>query len=114
MEKELVNLVKKLLKRTPTSVYDDPFNDYSIVYKNGDVEYRISICKINQLFTVELHISNYKINSFTHYDSNITEREYMEIKWSIENWKQTINDYEFDAFREFVEDDTQMDDLLND
>ena len=51
------------------------------------------------------------------YDKNIelTEKEFMDMKWTIDEWHRTLEAKAFEEFRDFVESEpNSMDDLLKD
>ena len=45
----------------------------------------------------------------------LTEKEYMDLKWSIEAWKEQMEEQDLEEFKDFAESEPgTMDDLLHD
>lgn len=116
MKKEIISLVKKLLKRIPTNVPSGPFDSCSITYNNDDFTFYIDLyTNIDSKYMLSLHINNHNISQYNDYQFEIGEKDYMEIKWKIEEWSNYLKEQAFNKFKEFIEeDDTQIDDLLDD
>ena len=111
-DKELLNLVKRLLKRKPTNL-GGLFEELTVDYRNGDSTYCISVSNYNG-YKIHFRLETPK-QANIYRDIEVSEKEYMEVKWQIEYWTELITNSEFDLFREFAErDDSQMDDLLDD
>ena len=116
---QLKNLVKKLIAKEPSSADPNAIFTPQIEYKNDNVIYRIAINHIPETneYVLELFIEDNPEDYDTGYNyyCNITEKEYMEIKWNIEAWHDFLVKKEFDRFAEFAEQEqSSMDELLND
>lgn len=112
--KELLNLIKKLLKKRPSSFGGFVFDETSLLYENGESTYIIDFNAVNG-YVITLSIDNAITHYCNHYSIDVDEKDYMEIKWTMQNWRSVFEESEFNTFKEFAEtDDTQMEDLLND
>ena len=110
---ELKTLVKRLLGTEPTYVFKGPFDDLYVSYINGKYEYSIHLEGNNTIILNLYENDPYKyLNTFT---IEATEREYMEIKWEIEELKKLSDEKQIDGFKEFVDglSKNTMDELLN-
>lgn len=111
---ELKTLVRRLLGTEPTYVLKGPFDDYIYVYYiNGKYKYSIHL-EVNNTIILDVFENNpYQwLNTFT---IEATEREYMEIKWEIEELKKLSDEKQIEGFKEFVDglSKNTMDELLN-
>ena len=62
----------------------------------------------------EIQVAIYTCNVFSKTIS-LTEKEYMDIKWTIEEWRKVLEEKAFEDFAKFAESEpNSMDDLLND
>ena len=114
--KDLKTLVIKLLEQKPNSCIIDGFMCAAHVsYVNGDTRYEISLHKASK-YSLELHIYSVCDSKSYYYDCDLSEQEFMEIKWKIEGWDQVLQEDVFNAFSEYVESlpGDARDELLND
>lgn len=115
----LKTLVQKLLKFCPTKVMNGLFDDDVIEYYNDNISYSISVYSLidNSKYYVKINISNiHPYEYINDFNIEVTEKEYMETKWQIEDWIKYLNEKQLLAFEEFVNsfENNSMDDLLND
>lgn len=110
---DLKNQIFALLKKCPNRA---DFNNVTY-YKDDATTYNIVLYQFKQgnvpNYIVDLNIySRYG----THIEqASITEKEYMELKWQIEDWTEVIKNKILGEFKEFTESEpNSMDDLLND
>ena len=117
---ELKTLIKKLLNQVPNRI-EPIFDDVdSIIYEYNGKEYTISLFRDfdgPNSYRIALYtdvISTYRQLKTFYID--ISEKEYMEIKWKIEEWNDYLTNQQMDQFKEFVESfsNNSMDELLND
>lgn len=117
--KDIKTLIQKLLTQKPYSSDSSKFlTDGSIQYKNGELDYDISIYKNEHNYVVSLQIGYNNDEDFVYdtYDSELNEREFMEIKWKIEEWEKVLHEDRLEAFADYVESlpGDARDELLND
>ena len=111
---DLKNKVFTLLKKCP--VYADSIGDYTSAHYYGseNIKYEISLLKRDSKHFVVIMIDD----SFAFHDKEIeiTEKEYMEIKWTVEKWHKVIYETAFERFIDFVEPPvtSEMENLLKD
>ena len=110
---ELKTLVRRLLGTEPTYVVSGPFDDIYVYYINGKYKYSIHL-EVNNTIILDVFENNPRqwLNKFT---IEATEREYMEIKWEIEELKKLSDEKQIEGFKEFVDglSKNTMDELLN-
>ena len=111
---DLKNQIFALLKKRPDSagVYG---SIVGIVYHlNNFTSYSINLLDTkNKPYSVSIRI-NEEFNTYIK-DIELTEKEYMDIKWSIEEWANDLKEKAFEEFAKFAESEpNSMDDLLND
>lgn len=106
---KLVSLVKKLLERKPDNC--GMFCDY-VAYKHKDGFYRVDTSEYDKTYSIYL----FDTSNETQFSEEVSERDYMEIKWAIEEWRKILHEDAFDEFEEFVNEvpDQGMDELLHD
>ena len=125
---DLKNQIFTLLKKCPKCV--ELWGDgCRITYKNGESSYVIHLSRppkeddeIPFLDTTpqehyEFQMDIWLNSAGKHFATKVelTEKEYMEMKWTIEEWNNTFTTSILDEFKEFVETEpSSMDDLLND
>lgn len=110
--KEIKNLVTKLLQVSPSLVSIDNFGGSATYNSNDDTMYSIFLYK-NDDYNLSLTITSG--SGYYEYFSKLTEKEFMELKWTIEKWSNDIENKTFDEFRDFVNSNANpADDLLND
>lgn len=107
------NLVFKLIKNIP-----DTANSNTVEYFRQIHEYAIGIFKAQEKFqlvvNVYTNIRNYAPRVST-YVVDIDERDYMNLKWQFEEWKQYLENKDLDDFEIFANTENgTMDDLLED
>ena len=109
--KEIKNLVTKLLQVSPSLVAIDNSGGCATYYSNNTT-YSIFLYK-NDDYNLSLSIDSGR--GYYEYSSKLTEKEFMELKWTIEKWSDDIENKTFDEFRDFVNSNANpADDLLND
>ena len=101
---EIKNLIFKLLKKKPDWIstidekeIDVNYNDISLsIYNYNGFEYQL------------------RINNFCFTDE-LSEREFMEMKWKLSDWRDVLEKEAISKLSEFVDSPNgTMDDLLND
>lgn len=110
----LKNQIFTLLKKCPSST-----GTHQIHYYTDSVVY---IVVLSSKFGTQKDVPDYSaivtINSENgQYQKTVelTEKEYMDIKWTIEEWHEVLEVKAFDDFAKFAESEpNSMDDLLND
>lgn len=114
---DLKNLVKKLLDRKPVEAEVDGYFGPNITYKDEKNFYKIDM-SINgkSQYSLNLFIGQNDLDLDGHdFNCKITEREYMEFKWKIEEWKNELHADAFSEFSDFVkQQEDPMNTLLND
>lgn len=109
---ELKTLIKKLLSKAPMyTAFVDNYC-YTVEYIHEDTKYYINLYK--ESYTAKLKIEKKDINARC-FTVKLTEKEYMEFKWTIEEWDKYLYTKYFNEFKDFVEIETakSMDALLN-
>ena len=111
---DLKNQIFALLKKCPNAA-----RDRQIHYYTDSVAYTISL--ISNFGTQENVPDCYAIITIStendQYQKNVelTEKEYMDLKWTIEEWDKELKEKAFDDFVKFAESEpNSMDDLLDD
>ena len=112
---DLKNQIFTLLKKRPDSAGASS-SVIAVAYDlNKPVSYSISLFKDvkDKQYSVSIRINE----EFNTYIKNIelTEKEYMDVKWTIEEWIKDLEEKAFEDFAKFAESEpNSMDDLLND
>lgn len=114
---DLLTLIKRLLKQVPngTNVYLFDESGVEYVYLNK-LKYTIAYWECNSTYHVRLSITElnpyHLLNDF---EIEVSEKDYMEIKWKCKEWEEYLRKQQLDAFEEFVDSfsDDSMDSLLN-
>lgn len=108
---DLKTLVNKLLCRQPDLIHE--IFELSVQYQNKGLIYDITLWESEHKVTLDIQ-GNVVVTS--NYDIELTEKEYMELKWKIEAWRDELQNSNFETFKEFVNEipERGMDDLLND
>lgn len=111
---DLKKLIFKILEKVPTRVEFTPDKDWeSISYIEEHNYYDIQIYKNNDAFKVDVCVST-GYNSID-FKTELTEKEYMQIKWQIEEWDTYLRNKAFDTLEEFaLKTKGTIDDLLDD
>jgi hypothetical protein len=106
---DLKNQIFSLIKKIPNRVSEN----LTTIYVTEKL--RI-ILWIKDDYNVEISISDKKGSEQVVYKYlELSEKEYMELKWKLEDWKKYLDNQLLDAFEEFADTDPEsMDDLLND
>ena len=110
----LKNQIFALLKKCPNGV-----DRHRISYHKDDNYYDLTL---NKKYETQEDTPNFSASLIIYKNTNkyfksveLTEKEYMDIKWSIEEWNKVLEDKAFEEFRDFVESTpNSMDDLLKD
>lgn len=123
---DLKSQIFTLLKKCPKST-ELWKNSCRITYKNGESIYVVHLSRpqdeeipfadFEPQEHYEFQMDIYLNSGGKHFCQKIelTEKEYMEIKWAIEEWTTVLKTAILDEFKEFVETEpSSMDDLLND
>ena len=112
---DLKNQIFTLLKKRPDSAGGSS-RVIAVAYDlNKPVSYSISLFKDvkEKPYSVSIRISE-EFNTYNK-DIELTEKEYMDIKWTIEEWIKDLEEKAFEDFAKFAESEpNSMDDLLND
>lgn len=109
---DLKNQIFTLLKKCPERVN---FNEHvtEVAYYPEDNSTYILTLKSEEGYKIQVSIYDYA-NVFSK-TIPLTEKEYMDIKWAIEEWRNLLEEKAFEDFAKFAESEpNSMDDLLND
>ena len=113
---DLKNQVFALLKKRPTMACVTNQIVQATYHPNESTRYDISLFKdsFNKPYMMNVLI-NENLGTFAK-NVEITEKEFMELKWIVDDWAATIKSEVFERFKDFAEpaEPTAMDDLLND
>ena len=116
---EIKKDIFKLIEKRPTYIEEGFFDcDFaSCNYSIGETEINI------KLFTDAFGETNKKSvmlsvrngQQFCHKEVDLTEKEYMQLKWKIQDWNSILKEELMAVFKEFVNTPNgTMEDLLND
>lgn len=109
---DLKNQIFALLKKCPTHGYVYDCGGH-IGYSSETASYDVELTEYNEEHGVYFSIHT-GFNSFSKFIP-LTEKEYMDIKWKIEDWQKELENKALEEFKDFVEaEPSSMDDLLND
>lgn len=109
---DLKNQIFALLKKCPTHAYTYSETGH-VGYSSDNSSFDLELAKNEGCLGVYLTIHS-GFNCFSKFIS-LDEKEYMTIKWKIENWESELEAKAFEEFKDFVEaEPSSMDDLLND
>ena len=111
---DLKNQIFTLLKKCPSAA-----SDRQIHYYTDSAAYTISLVSnfgaqegvpdCYAIITISTENDQYQKNV------ELTEKEYMDLKWTIEEWDKELKEKAFEDFAKFAESEpNSMDDLLND
>ena len=111
---DLKNQIFTLLKKCP-----DATRTHQIHYYTDSTVYVITLVS---KFGIQENVSDYSAIITISTESGqyqktveLTEKEYMDLKWTIEEWDKELKEKAFEDFAKFAErDPNSMDDLLND
>lgn len=111
---DLKNQIFALLKKCPDST-----GTHQIHYYTDSTVYVITL---TTKFGTQEDVPDYsaivtisKESGQYHKTVELTEKEYMDIKWTIEEWAKDLEEKAFEDFAKFAErEPNSMDDLLND
>ena len=110
---DLKSQIFALLKKCPNNI---SFNS-ATYYKDDNTTYVVSLHQFTKSDTYE-YVVNLDIYSgwiALNKHISVTEKEYMDLKWTIEDWDSVLKNKTFAEFKEFTESEpNSMDDLLND
>lgn len=112
---DLKNQIFALLKKRPDSAGASNLVVAVAYDLNKPTSYSISLFKDikDKPYSVNIRI-NEEFNTYIK-DVELTEKEYMDIKWTIEEWIKDLEQKAFEDFAKFAESEpNSMDDLLND
>ena len=117
---DLKTQIFSVIKKRPYSI-STTFGGYQLGYINDNIEYVVGIDRHDGHFTCTLDINKsldkdpLMFKDSTYRKVELTEREYMDLKWSIETWKEQMEEQDLEEFKDFAESEPgTMDDLLND
>lgn len=110
---DLKNQIFTLLKKCPKDVYiSSETNNVSATYYN---DHNSIFYGINLIYSDRAIYFDISSNMSYTRKIDVTEKEYMELKWTIEEWAKILEEKAFEDFKEFAETEpNSMDDLLND
>ena len=109
---DLKNQIFTLLKKRPERVNINEHVTEIAYYPEEDSTYMLTL-KSKEEYKIQVSIYDYP-NVFSKIIS-LTEKEYMDIKWTIEEWQKVLEEKAFEDFTKFAESEpNSMDDLLND
>ena len=109
------NQIFTLLKKCP----DSATNGREVQYHNDQMYYSLVLNKKQgtQPDVPDFSASLTIYTEFGRYFKSIelTEKEFMDLKWAIDDWRKVLEEKAFEGFREFAESEpNSMDELLND
>ena len=109
------NQIFTLLKKCP----DSATNGHEIQYHNDKIYYSLILNKKQgtQPDILDFSVSLTIFTEFGRYFKSIelTEKEFMDLKWAIDDWHNVLEAKAFEEFKDFAESKpNSMDDLLND
>lgn len=119
---DLKTQIFSVIKKRPHSICTS-FETYDVAYVNDNSEYVICPSKHNNgtSFTCTLRINRrcddepLVFTDETIRTIELTEKEYMDLKWTIEAWKEQLEEQDLEEFKDFAESEPgTMDDLLHD
>lgn len=117
---DLKTQIFSVIKKRPCSIATR-FGGYQLGYINDNVGYMVGIDKYDNRFVCTLDIDRSFDNDplmfkdSTRREVELTEKEYMDLKWSIEAWKEQMEEQDLEEFKDFAESEPgTMDDLLHD
>ena len=115
---DLLTLIKKLLKQVPNRITSCVFDDSNDAeYLCDNLKYSIRYSCYNTQYFIHLNIARTEPYWFILHEAQIevSEKDYMETKWKIEEWKNYLEEQYLNQFEEFVDSfsDNSMDSLLN-
>jgi len=119
---DLKTQIFSVIKKRPHSICTS-FDAYEVAYVNDNSEYIIYPTKCNNgtSFVCTLRVSKRCNNDTLPFADEtirkveLTEKEYMDLKWAIEAWKEQIEEQDLEEFKDFAESEPgTMDDLLHD
>lgn len=113
----LKNLIWKVLKKRPYTVnVENAYDEWDIHYITAKNNY-FSIELVNEgedSYFVILKITNEGQDHLVIKEVSLSEKEYMEMKWTIESWKDRLDEEALDSFKEFAESGSETIDSLLD
>lgn len=117
---DLKTQIFSVIKKRPCSIATR-FGGYQLGYINDNVAYVVGIDRHDGQFVCTLDVNKdldkeplmFKDSTFRKVE--LTEKEYMDLKWSIEAWREQIEEQDLEEFKDFAESEPgTMDDLLHD
>ena len=109
---DLKNQIFTLLKKCPERTNVSEHVTEIAYYPEDDTTYMLTL-KSEDGYKIKVSIYDYP-NVFSE-TIPLTEKEYMDIKWTIEEWDKELKEKAFADFAKFAESEpNSMDDLLND
>ena len=109
---DLKNQIFALLKKCPERANISEYVTEIAYYPEDNSTYILTL-KSEVGYKIQVSIYNYD-NVFSK-TVPLTEKEYMDIKWSVEEWREVLEEKAFEDFAKFAESEpNSMDDLLND
>lgn len=109
---DLKNQIFALLKKCPKRASTNEHVIEIAYYPEENSTYILTL-KSEEEYKIKVSIYDYP-NVFSK-TIPLTEKEYMDIKWTIEEWQKVLEEKAFEDFAKFAESEpNSMDDLLND
>ena len=109
---DLKNQIFALLKKCPDNVFVNGEFSEVMYYVDDVLSYKLHLDH-NKKQEAILYI--YSVSSTFWKTITLTEKEFMDIKWQIADWRSAIEAKLFEDFAKFAESEpNSMDDLLND
>lgn len=118
---DLKTQIFSIIKKRPCSI-STRFGGHQLGYVNDNVRYLIGIdrqhgghfvCTLDINKSLDIEPLMFKDSTFRKIE--LTEKEYMDLKWSIEAWKEQMEEQDLEEFKDFAESEPgTMDDLLHD
>lgn len=110
---DLKNQIFALVKKCPQRAYCCDSLAQAMYYPKDGISYEITVVRQEE-YVADLAIYN-GANVFRK-KIVLTEKEFMEIKWKIQEWSEELETKAFEEFKDFAEPEepSAMDDLLKD
>lgn len=109
---DLKNLIFALLEKCPNHAFSYPDGGEALYYYKDATSYNLGLTSGDKYVA---HFMIYSGPNVFNKEVSLTEKEFMEMKWKLEDWAKDLEAKAFEEFKDFVESKpNSMDDLLND
>ena len=113
---DLKSQIFALLKKRPLHAISYKYGGSLVYYpdkKTCDASYHIGIDTLNEEY--HLRFTIYDGPNVIEKNLELTEKEFMDMKWKIQDWENLIQTEALEKFKDFVESEPRsMDELLED